>query len=111
MEAVGQANPAPRARTLSSGEAVRLGHRCCLVHAKYHATEEWLDRDRNEFSPEQNYYVGGNTNLYGAALFRLPLEGFGVIPPRRDLSRLATSYDDFERISLAETTSATTTWP
>ncbi len=42
-----------------------------FVRAKYHCTEEWLDEDGNEFSPEQNYYVGGNTKFYEAALFRL----------------------------------------
>jgi choline dehydrogenase-like flavoprotein len=37
-----------------------------FVPAKYRCTEEWFDSDGNEFSPEQNYYVGGNTKFYGA---------------------------------------------
>ena len=36
-----------------------------------------MDEDGNEFSPEQNYYVGGNTKFYGAALFRLRPEDSG----------------------------------
>ena len=49
------------------------------MQAKYHCSEEWLDQDGNGFSPEQNCYVGGNTKFYGAALFRLRPEDFGVI--------------------------------
>jgi choline dehydrogenase-like flavoprotein len=57
-----------------------------FVSAKYHCTEEWLDDEGNDFSPEQNYYVGGNTKFYGAALFRLRPEDFGVIQHHGGLS-------------------------
>jgi len=68
-----------------------------FVRAKYHTTEEWLDQDDHEFSPEQNYYVGGNTKLYGAALFRLRPEDFGVIQHHGGLSPAwPLSYGDFE---------------
>jgi choline dehydrogenase-like flavoprotein len=68
-----------------------------FVQAKYHCTEEWVDQDGNEFSPEQNYYVGGNTKLYGAALFRLRPQDFGVIQHHGGLSPAwPLSYDDFE---------------
>ena len=68
-----------------------------FVKAKYHCTEEWLDQDGNEFSPEQNYYVGGNTKFYGAALFRLRPEDFGVIKHYGGLSPAwPVSYDEFE---------------
>jgi choline dehydrogenase-like flavoprotein len=68
-----------------------------FVHAKYHCTEEWRDQDDNEFSPEQNYYVGGNTKFYGAALFRLRPEDFGVIQHYGGLSPAwPLSYQDFE---------------
>jgi choline dehydrogenase-like flavoprotein len=68
-----------------------------FVHAKYHCTEEWLDEDGNDFSPEQNYYVGGNTKFYGAALFRLRPEDFGVIQHHGGLSPAwPLSYEDFE---------------
>src|SRR3974390_2924042 len=68
-----------------------------FVQAKYHCTEEWRDQDDNEFSPEQNYYVGGNTKFYGAALFRLRPEDFGVIRHYGGLSPAwPLSYQDFE---------------
>ena len=56
-----------------------------------------MDQDGNEFSPEQNYYVGGNTKFYGAALFRLRPEDFGVIRHHGGLSPAwPLSYQDFE---------------
>jgi choline dehydrogenase-like flavoprotein len=68
-----------------------------FVKAKYHCTEEWFDREGNEFSPEQNYYVGGNTKFYGAALFRLRPEDFGVVKHHGGLSPAwPLSYEDFE---------------
>jgi choline dehydrogenase-like flavoprotein len=50
-----------------------------FVQGKYRANEFWLDKDGNEFPPEVNYYVGGNTKFYGAALFRLRPQDFGEI--------------------------------
>ena len=68
-----------------------------FVRAKYHCSEEWVDGDGSEFSPEQNYYVGGNTKLYGAALFRLRAQDFGVIQHHGGLSPAwPVSYEDFE---------------
>lgn len=54
-------------------------------------------RTAKEFSPQQNYYVGGNTKVYGAAMFRMREADFGEvlhhdgISPAWDLS-----YADFE---------------
>src|SRR4051812_23678390 len=50
----------------TTGEARR-----CWSAGKYVAPESWYDRHGHEFQPEVNYYVGGNTKFYGAALFRL----------------------------------------
>ncbi|MDI2125053.1 GMC oxidoreductase [Yinghuangia seranimata] len=50
-----------------------------FVKAKYRAPEYWYDKDGNAFPPEVNYYVGGNTKFYGAALFRLRPEDFGEL--------------------------------
>jgi choline dehydrogenase-like flavoprotein len=47
-----------------------------FVKAKYRAPEFWYDKHGNQFPPEVNYYVGGNTKFYGAALFRLRPEDF-----------------------------------
>jgi choline dehydrogenase-like flavoprotein len=50
-----------------------------FVRGKYRAPEFWYDAHGHEFPPEVNYYVGGNTKFYGAALFRLRPEDFGEI--------------------------------
>ena len=61
-----------------------------FVQGKYRAHEFWYDKDGNEFPPEVNYYVGGNTKFYGAALFRLRPEDFSrPTPLRRRLAGLA----------------------
>ena len=46
---------------------------------RYHAKDEWLDKDGNGFHPGTNYNVGGNTKFYGAALFRFRKEDFSEI--------------------------------
>ncbi len=48
-----------------------------FVRGKYLAPEVWYDGHGRDFQPEVNYYVGGNTKFYGAALFRLRPEDFG----------------------------------
>jgi choline dehydrogenase-like flavoprotein len=50
-----------------------------FVQGKYRAPEFWYDKHGDEFPPEVNYYVGGNTKFYGAALFRLRPEDFGEL--------------------------------
>src|SRR6476646_8353915 len=62
----------PRERDNWQTEAV-------FVRGKYLAQEVWYDRHGNEFQPEVNYYVGGNTKFYGAALFRLRPQDFGEL--------------------------------
>jgi choline dehydrogenase-like flavoprotein len=57
-----------------------------FVNGKYRAPELWLNRDGDEFPPEINYYVGGNTKFYGAALFRLRPEDFGELRHHGGLS-------------------------
>src|ERR1700751_325364 len=51
------------------------------VNAKgrYNTKELWRNPDGSELHPHTNYYVGGNTKFYGAALFRLREEGVGDI--------------------------------
>lgn len=50
-----------------------------FVENRYKAHEAWLDKDGNTFHPGIHYYVGGNTKVYGAALFRLRKEDFGEL--------------------------------
>src|SRR5262245_7610006 len=49
------------------------------AEGKYNTKESWRDKDGKELHPHTNYYVGGNTKFYGAALFRLRKEDFGEI--------------------------------
>jgi len=53
--------------------------RAVNVEAKYHTKEVWHDKDGKPLHPHTNYYVGGNTKFYGAALFRLRERDFGEI--------------------------------
>jgi choline dehydrogenase-like flavoprotein len=68
-----------------------------FVRGKYTAQETWYDRHGDEFQPEVNYYVGGNTKFYGAALFRLRPEDFGELRHHGGISPAwPISYDDLE---------------
>ena len=53
--------------------------RAVNVEAKYHTKEVWRDKAGKPLHPHTNYYVGGNTKFYGAALFRLRERDFGEI--------------------------------
>src|SRR5512134_47980 len=71
--------------------------RAVNVLGKYHTKESWLDRNGKELHPHTNYYVGGNTKFYGAALFRLRKEDFGEIRHHGGVSPAwPISYDALE---------------
>ena len=53
--------------------------RAVNAEGKYQTTEVWRDRNGKELHPHTNYFVGGNTKFFGAALFRLRKEDFGEI--------------------------------
>ena len=42
-----------------------------VQHERYHTRELWYDKHGNAIHPGTGYWVGGNTKVYGAALFRL----------------------------------------
>jgi choline dehydrogenase-like flavoprotein len=45
--------------------------RAVWLDQRYHNSGQWLDAATGKrFSPKQHYYVGGNTKVYGAILFR-----------------------------------------
>ncbi len=68
-----------------------------FVKGKYRAPEFWLDQHGQEFPPEVNYYVGGNTKFYGAALFRLRPQDFGTITHHGGVSPAwPIDYQDLE---------------
>ncbi|MES1254545.1 MAG: GMC family oxidoreductase [Acidobacteriota bacterium] len=67
------------------------------VAAKYHTKETWQDKDGKPLHPHTNYYVGGNTKFYGAALFRLREQDFGELPHHGGLSPAwPITYDTLE---------------
>src|SRR5438034_1181114 len=45
--------------------------RAVFVENRYHTRETWVDKHDRVFHPGTNYYVGGNTKFYGAALLRM----------------------------------------
>ena len=67
------------------------------VDAKYNTKELWRDADGKELHPHTNYYVGGNTKFYGAALFRLRQQDFGEIRHHGGISPAwPIGYDELE---------------
>jgi len=68
-----------------------------FVKTKYQADETWHDKDGNVIHPGIQYYVGGNTKFYGAALFRLRREDFGEVKHHGGISPAwPLTYDDME---------------
>jgi len=53
---------------------------------RYHTKETWQDKDGKELHPQQSYFVGGQTKVYGAAMFRMRAEDFGVIQHKGGVS-------------------------
>src|SRR6201996_8274928 len=50
-----------------------------FVDGKYQAKETWYDRQGNAFHPGLHQVVGGNTKVYGGALYRLREQDFGEL--------------------------------
>ena len=65
--------------------------------ARYNTREVWSDSDGKELHPHTNYYVGGNTKFYGAALFRLRERDFKEVRHYGGLSPAwPVNYADME---------------
>ena len=80
----------PREQANWSSKAVNLD-------GKYQTKEIWFDKDGGALHPHTNYYVGGNTKFFGAALFRLRKEDFGEIQHHGGISPAwPISYDEME---------------
>ncbi len=77
-----------------------------FVRNRYKTREKWLDRRGRTFTPATHYCVGGNTKVYGAALFRLRERDFhetrhkdGVSPAwPLDYAEFAPDYLAAERL-------------
>jgi len=71
--------------------------RAVNVEGLYQTKEKWRDRDGKELHPHTNYYVGGNTKFYGAALFRMRKEDFGEVRHHGGISPAwPITYDTLE---------------
>jgi choline dehydrogenase-like flavoprotein len=78
-------------------EQANWSTRAVNVEARYNTKEIWRDREGRELHPHTNYFVGGNTKFYGAALFRLRREDFGEIQHYGGISPAwPIGYDDLE---------------
>jgi choline dehydrogenase-like flavoprotein len=60
-------------------EKANWSTRAVNLEGRYATREVWRDADGRELHPHTNYWVGGNTKFYGAALFRLRREDFGEL--------------------------------
>ncbi len=68
-----------------------------FVDGKYQAKDTWYDRAGHAFRPGLHYVVGGNTKVYGGALYRLREEDFGELVHEEGISPAwPVGYDVFE---------------
>ncbi len=64
---------------------------------RYHTQEQWYDVNHKPFRPAMNYWVGGNTKVYGAALLRLRERDFEQVEHKDGISpEWPLKYRDFE---------------
>jgi choline dehydrogenase-like flavoprotein len=71
--------------------------RAVFLENRYHTRETWLDSHDRVFHPGTNYYVGGNTKFYGAALLRMRERDFGEIRHVDGISPAwPVRYDEWE---------------
>ncbi len=78
-------------------EKANWDSRAVNVEGKYQTKDVWRDQDGKPLHPHTNYYVGGNTKFYGAALFRLRQQDFGEIKHHGGISPAwPIRYDDLE---------------
>ncbi len=68
-----------------------------FTKGRYRTTEVWYDGNDKPFSPFTHYAVGGNTKMFGAALFRLRESDFKATKHYGGISPAwPISYDDLE---------------
>lgn len=78
-------------------EADNWNPKAVNVKGKYQTREVWRDSQGKPLHPHTNYYVGGNTKFYGAALFRLRKQDFGEIRHHGGISPAwPIDYEDLE---------------
>jgi len=67
-----------------------------FVEHRYRTNEKWVDKQDKPFIPNTNYWVGGNTSFYGAALMRMKKRDFEAVEHCDGLSPAwPLSYTDY----------------
>ncbi|MGH3048671.1 MAG: GMC family oxidoreductase N-terminal domain-containing protein, partial [Gaiellaceae bacterium] len=78
-------------------ERANWDSRAVFGEGRYGADETFYDREDKPFRPGLHYAVGGNSKVYGAALFRLRPHDFGEVTHHGGVSPAwPLSYDDLE---------------
>jgi len=78
-------------------ERANWSSQAVVVDGRYQCPDVWEDRDGNAFHPGLHYVVGGNSKVYGGALYRLRLEDFGALKHEEGVSPAwPVGYDVFE---------------
>ncbi len=68
-----------------------------FADARYQVDETWRSSSGDTFKPGLHYFVGGNSKVYGAVLFRLREEDFeGIAHPDGISPEWPVKYDTFE---------------
>ena len=94
---VGSADPVARTRRLPAALASTTGQPRPCSSTGGTLADSVVRREGQGVPPEENYFVGGATKLYGAALFRLRREDFGELHHHGGLSPAwPISYDEME---------------
>jgi choline dehydrogenase-like flavoprotein len=69
-----------------------------FIDHRYRTSEQWLDKTNKPFTPNTNYWVGGNTTFYGAALMRMKKRDFEAVEHRRPVAGLAALLCRFRAV-------------
>ena len=78
-------------------EQANWNSKTVFVDGKYQVDETWYGADGSSFKPGLHRYVGGNSKVYGAALFRLRERDFEEIRHAEGVSPAwPIGYDAFE---------------
>jgi choline dehydrogenase-like flavoprotein len=69
-----------------------------FLQNRYHTKEVWQNKNGKDLHPQTGYWVGGNTKVYGAALFRLREKDFEKVQHEGGVSpEWPVKYDVFEK--------------
>ena len=83
-------------------EEANWSSQAVFVEGRYQAKDVWTNKKGETFSPALHHYVGGNSKVYGAALFRLRERDFDEGGPSPawpiKYAEFAPYYDEAEQL-------------